>query len=231
MPRTPQLLAQLVGVLPLAAGAQTWHPAADVRPVAPRHSHRAVEVWAGGSTRSPALGVLGRIRDQRLTLVAGRLTRQLVASRAVALDYTVDVVPVVLLSPPVQRTVPAGPICPHGPRCVGNGIGVRTGGAHGVGASPLGITAVLRPASALQLRLGATGGVLWFDRAVPTTAATRLNFTAAAEAGVQLVDRRDRGVLVVYRFHHLSNAGTGAENPGIASHVLSLGARWRLGHR
>jgi hypothetical protein len=31
----------------------------------------------------------------------------------------------------------------------------------------------------------------------------------------------------MYRFHHISNAGIGFDNSGLASHMLSLGARWR----
>ena len=33
------------------------------------------------------------------------------------------------------------------------------------------------------------------------------------------------GILVMYRFHHLSNAGTGYDNSALASHMISLGAR------
>jgi hypothetical protein len=69
-----------------------------------------------------------------------------------------------------------------------------------------------------------------FDRAVPTIISTRFNFTASVEAGLQLLTRSGNGLLVVYRFHHLSNAGTGYDNSALASHVLSLGARWRTGN-
>jgi hypothetical protein len=37
------------------------------------------------------------------------------------------------------------------------------------------------------------------------------------------------GPVLAYRFHHISNGGRAEENVAIASHVLSLGMRWRLG--
>ena len=40
--------------------------------------------------------------------------------------------------------------------------------------------------------------------------------------------RREPGITVSYRFHHLSNASTAGENPGLASHLVSIGIHgWR----
>jgi hypothetical protein len=60
---------------------------------------------------------------------------------------------------------------------------------------------------------------------VPTTAASRVNFVATAEAGVRVVVSRSYELTAVYRFHHLSNAGM-AENSALASQLFSLGVRW-----
>ena len=54
---------------------------------------------------------------------------------------------------------------------------------------------------------------------------------ALAEAGVRVQLPRGPGLVVAYRFHHLSNGGTAPDNYAVASHVLSAGVRWRLGRR
>jgi len=183
----------------------------------------SLEGWAGYSTRSADIGFLGNMPNQRLALGAVRVGRRVAAGRRAALEYTAEIVPFAVLSPPAHVLGP--PSCPTKQPCA-----VRSeASAHGRGVTPVGLTVIFRPAHALQLRLGATGGGLWFDQRVPTSTATRFNFTATLESGAQLVDRHGRGVLLVYRFHHLSNGGTGQDNPGIGSHVFSVGARWRLG--
>jgi hypothetical protein len=201
-----------------------------------RHGRAGLELWAGYSASAPDLGFLGRTTGRRLALAGGRVSRALVGGRAVVVDYTADLVPLALLWQPTprRRATPPPPPCVTTYCTLGGAAGggrFADGAAYGAGLSPVGLTATFRPQRAVQLRVGGTGGMLWFDRVVPTERATRLNFTATAEAGVQVVGRSGRGLSAVYRFHHLSNAGLGAENYGLASHVVSLGTRWRLGRR
>jgi hypothetical protein len=105
--------------------------------------------------------------------------------------------------------------------------GFPRGSAYGAGFSPLGISAVYRRDRMIQPRLGAIGGMLLFDRRVPTVVSTRFNFTAMLEAGAQILNRNGDGVSLMYRFHHFSNAGIGYDNSALASHMISLGARFR----
>ena len=164
-------------------------------------------------------------------LGAARISHRLKTRPGYALDYTLDFIPLAMASPPLDfetghpRRRPPRP----GQECESTSFRCRfpEGSAYGAGISPLGVTAVYRRDRALQFRLGATGGALWFDRRVPTVISTRFNFTATLEAGAQILNRNGAGVLLVYRFHHLSNAGTGFDNSALASHVISLGARWR----
>jgi hypothetical protein len=220
----------VVALAPLAVGnAQMTH--ADS--LADRSGDRATEFWAGYSPRSPKWGVLGNRPGMSFGLAAARVTRRIKTKARYALDYTIDFVPVALSSPPlgytqvfegapqpgpVSRTLCTVPLvgCPFPP-----------GSAYGAGVSPLGITAVYRRDRVFQPRIGATGGFLLFDRAVPTVVSTKFNFTATIEGGTQILNKRGDGVLLVYRFHHLSNAGTGYDNSALASHVISVGARFR----
>jgi len=222
--------------LPLAAGAQAAPASAEADHAdsavtgADRRGTLGVEVWAGASRTSARLGFLGAAPDLGFTIAAIRVTRSLHRSPRVAFDYTADLVPVAHLT---RRVVTIGSrtriVCRRAETCrtIADDILLK-GSADGVGVSPLGLTAVLRPTRALEVGFGSTGGVMWFDERVPTSGAAQLNFTATAEAGVGLVDRRGVGPFLMYRFHHISNGGRADENSAIASHLVSLGMRWRL---
>jgi hypothetical protein len=222
----------LLAAAPLAARAQAISAPASVDSVEPvdRRGALGLEVWAATAHTSARLGFLGTAPDLGLTLGAIRVTRTLHRTPRVAFDYAVDFVPVAHLT---RRVVTIGSrtriVCRRTETCrsVDDDILLK-GSADGVGVSPLGLTAVLRPTRALEVGFGGTGGVMWFDERVPTSGAAQLNFTATAEAGVGLIDRRGIGPFLMYRFHHISNGGRASENSAIASHLVSLGMRWRL---
>src|SRR6266700_2533183 len=67
------------------------------------------------------------------------------------------------------------------------------------------------------------GGGLAFARAMPEPAARSLNFLGSAGAGLRFGSRDRRSLIIGYRFTHLSNANTAAENPGFNAHVFYLG--------
>jgi hypothetical protein len=211
-------------VFPFAANAQTILPDA---PAADRSGFRATEFWAGFSNRSPKWGVLGNRPGMSFGLAAARTTWRVKTTPGYALDYTIDFIPAALSSPPLGfEGEDTGLYLRAQESCL---VSCRfpSGSAFGAGVSPLGLTAVYRRDRMIQPRLGFAGGMLLFDRAVPTVISTRFNFTAAIEAGAQILNRNGDGVLIVYRFHHLSNAGTGYDNSALASHVISVGARFK----
>ena len=185
-----------------------------------------MEYWAGFSNRSPKWGVLGNRPGMSFGIAAARTAWRLKTTPHYAIDYTVDFIPVALSSPPLDFDLQAAVIEFGGRGCL---VSCRfpSGSAYGAGISPFGFTATYRRNRMIQPRIGFAGGALLFDRAVPTVISTRFNFTAAIEAGAQILNRNGDGLLLVYRFHHLSNAGTGYDNSALASHVISLGARFR----
>lgn len=78
------------------------------------------------------------------------------------------------------------------------------------------------------LRLDARGvyaqtavGGLWAADNIPTAQARKFNVTLEAGGGVEL-HRLQLG----YKWHHLSNAGSRASNPGIDAHLFYAG--WRV---
>lgn len=193
---------------------------------------RELEIWGGLAQGSPRLGVLGETPNMNFAMVALRISqpvRRLSSPHRTTMMH-LDIIPFALLSPPyTSLTGPNAADCRPGALCLEpatNAPGLfPNGSAVGVGITPLGITTHFREDRRISPSLGVTGGALLFDRAAPTTAGARFNYTAALEAGVR-IGRPDRtGVVITYRFHHISNAGMARENPGVASHLLSFGLR------
>lgn len=218
-------------ILPVAALVATASAEAQApRDATERAGLRTSEIWVGYSNRSPKLGVLGNRPGMSFGLAAFRLTHRWKTREAYAVDYTFDFIPIAMSSPPLGfglEDTGGRPMVQPGCELKVFGCRFENGSAVGAGFSPLGLTAVYRRDRMLQYRLGATGGVLMFDRRVPTVISTRFNFTATLEAGAQLVNRNGDGVLLTYRFHHLSNAGIGYDNSALASNMISVGLRWR----
>jgi opacity protein-like surface antigen len=75
---------------------------------------------------------------------------------------------------------------------------------------------------------GAVGGV-WFTRQVPVLHSSGFNFTFQVGGGLQWQRSPRTRVRLGYKFHHLSNARTGDENPGIDANVLLVGVERTLG--
>lgn len=232
-PRSPQRgtngisLAIRLGVLLLACAVPLQ---AQDRPV----HDRALEVWGGLASNSPRWGLLGASPEMNFGVLAVRLSRTLTArtrapQRAI-IEYTFDLIPLAVLSTPFVSARGLGLECAGAALCVlpqshGSGAVFPAGSAVGLGFNPAGLTARFRPTRAVAPTVGFAVGGLLFDRAVPTTRATRFNFTASAEVGLRLGSPERQGVTLTYRFHHISNAGTSSENPGVASHLITLGIR------
>ena len=162
---------------------------------------RTVELWGGLASNSPRWGLLGASPQMNLGVVAVRFAQVV------------------------------GAPCPNADLCVfpqtdQSGQRFPNGSALGFGINAAGLTARFRPDRNVSPTVGFAVGALYFDRSVPTTRATRFNFTASGEAGLRIGPPDGRGVTVTYRFHHLSNAGTSEENPGVASHLVTLGFRF-----
>jgi hypothetical protein len=217
------LVIVLAAVLPGVASAQTPEPKGE------RESE--IELWIGLAQDSPSAGFLGAAPGMNFALVAVRLARPFgtaTASRLTTLHM--EFVPAALLSPS-YRSAHGDPQFDCGgvrlcvlPRELGPGL-FPAGSPLGHGFSPLGITTQFRRDRALSPSVGFTGGALLFNQKVPTSRGAEFNFTATLELGLR-IGRPDRTSLAVtYRLHHLSNARTAKENPGVASHLLSIGLR------
>lgn len=106
--------------------------------------------------------------------------------------------------------------------------GTTTGFCHGrewtMGAaiSPVGFQWNFRPRHKLQPYIVWHGGYMFSTQSIPIDFAGSFNFTLDVGAGVELYQSRSRSIRAEYRFHHLSNAGTAEENPGVDSGVFQV---------
>lgn len=88
---------------------------------------------------------------------------------------------------------------------------------------PLGLRVVVMPTEMVHPFVGAAAGGIYFAKPMPAANGRRFNFSAEAGAGVHVVLQAGWGIDVGFKLHHLSNAGTGEENPGLDSKVFYLG--------
>jgi opacity protein-like surface antigen len=68
----------------------------------------------------------------------------------------------------------------------------------------------------------AGGGVLFVDTQLPTMG-TKLDFSYQGGTGVQYFFRKDAALMLEYRYHHISNAGTAEPNEPLNSSKILVG--------
>ena len=104
----------------------------------------------------------------------------------------------------------------------------RTGDGHrvysyGIGGSPVGAQVNFVHFHRFEPFLTSGGGFLYFNHRMFGTS-QQFNFTAQLGGGVQLFSSNRRTALDIgYKYHHISNANLGNQNPGMDSHMLFIG--------
>ncbi|MEX2154977.1 MAG: acyloxyacyl hydrolase [Gemmatimonadaceae bacterium] len=205
------LSAGLGAVFPTPALAQTVPALA--------RNDRSIERVAGFSWFSPG-GSLGGITDRRVYLTGLRSENVLGAGRRIAVAYTMELVPLAI----VERTAPNTQWCRHdqwGRHLCRFNRSARV--AVGAGGSPLGFKLYFNRTSRVRVHAAGSAGMLFFSSEVPVYNSRRANFTFDYGGGVEIPLRNSRAVTFSYRFQHISNAGTGAYNPGLDANVVSIG--------
>jgi len=172
-------------------------------------------VWGGGAFN--ATTVFGGLTEaeasgRKLLLVGLRYGRVLAASRRVALEYTIDFIPVAVAFNNIVQTDPALPATR------------RRANTYGIGAAPTGLK-VLFGERKVKGFASVSGGFLGFTEPVPLPEATKFTFTGDADAGVQIFTGKDarRALIFGFKFHHISNAGRSETNRGLNSFVFYAG--------
>ena len=95
--------------------------------------------------------------------------------------------------------------------------------ANGVGGSPIGAQVNFVHFHRVEPFLTSGGGFLYFNHRMFGTT-QQFNFTAQLGGGVQLfTSSRRTAIDLGYKYHHISNANLGNQNPGLDSHMLFVG--------
>lgn len=236
------LLSQFV-----AAVAQTKPASIEFHTDALRTGANEYQVWSGYSPSS--LTWIGKSEARRLFMLGGGWHRVLVTGNSVAWKFTVDAVPVMLVSQPTitgQEATFTGTFpdlvfagC-NGPavtfETVQNTKGAFASPAlancphpsrrttYGFGLEPVGFDFNFRRRHKFQPVIGINGGFAIFRRDVPVANSNSFNFTFSLRGGMQIFTSQSRSVTIGYRFHHISNANTGNPfNPGIDSNFIYAG--------
>ncbi len=171
--------------------------------------------WAGGAFKATTLfGGLteAEARDRKLFLGAFRYGRTLVANDSVALQYTLDAIPVALAT--------------------GNIVSINTVGAvttfqrettYGAGLTPLGLQLDFANGSRVHAFVHVNGGGLIFSKSLPLPDAGRFAFVGEAGTGVRIFTSERRAVTLGMRFHHISNGDRAGSNRGLNQFVFYAG--------
>ena len=99
--------------------------------------------------------------------------------------------------------------------------GNNTDIVYGYGISPLGYQAII-PGNRFQLHAGITSSLMLMNETFPTDKGRRINYTFDLSLGLKKAIQKNTFLSLGYRFHHISNAQTGTQNPGIDSNFLFL---------
>jgi len=173
-------------------------------------------VWGGASPASSTfIRGSGRTPDARFGIAALRYARRFNNNDTINLKYTLDLIPVAVLSFP-DRFVRTGA---NTYAFVAGNRSTR----YGAGISPLGLQANFRPRKKLQPFVEGTGGFLYFNKDVPTLTGKRFNFTANVGAGVEYQLKNGKAFTFGYKYFHISNGNRGIENPGFDNNLFYVG--------
>lgn len=93
---------------------------------------------------------------------------------------------------------------------------------YGGGVSPLGQKVNLLTHSRVQPYVAVNAGFVAFEKTVPSDHATMFNFTFEFGGGVEWNTSSGRAWSLDYRYHHVSNAGRGMDNPGVDNGTFRL---------
>lgn len=175
-------------------------------------------LWGGFSPDSSTVFKgTGRTPDARFGIVAVRYSRRFNNSDKVNLKYTFDAVPLAVLNYPDVRI----------PTLVTAGSTFQVQSVRetrrAFGIAPLGLQVNFRPRKKYQPFIGASGGLLYFNKTTPNFIGTRFNFTADVGGGLEIRLKEKRALTVGYKYYHISNGNRGIENPGVDNNLFYIG--------
>ncbi len=168
--------------------------------------------WAGGSfAATTAFGGLtdAEAADRKFFLAAFRYGRTFVANDSMALQYTLDVIPIAVATGNVSSSTTVGPITTF-----------QRDTSYGAGVTPLGLQLDFANGSRVHPFVHVNGGLLFFNESVPLPDSGSLALVGEAGGGVRIFTSERRAVTLGVRFHHISNGDRSGSNRGLNQFVI-----------
>jgi hypothetical protein len=212
-PLTLLLFFVLLLVVPESAAQQANVSAGQQSSGVSENRRNEFGMWGGISFDAPTW--IGKTPDARFGNIGLRYGRVLAANDNLAFSWTIDAVPVAVLSVNRFTIVPTG----SGSFTVQR----RREHTYGAGLSPIGLKLNFRRMQTLQPFASGTAGFLYFSKDVPVTGAARFNFTFDFGGGIDLVRESRRAITVGYKYQHISNGDRSPINPGVDVQLIYVG--------
>jgi hypothetical protein len=175
--------------------------------------------WGGGAfTATTIFGGLtdAEASDRRFVIAAFRYGRTLAANRSMALQYTLDAIPLAIATGNIESstTVTTGTT---------SVTTFRRDTAYGVGVTPLGLQLDFANGSRVKPFIHLNGGLLVFNESVPLPDSGKLALVGETGAGLRIFTSERRAVSLGVRFHHISNGDRAGANRGLNQFIFYAG--------
>ena len=172
--------------------------------------------WAGFSPKATTIfeGLRkDEAEDRKFFIAALRYGRTLAANDSLALQYTIDAVPVAVATGVIvsRMTSPTGVDT------------FRRETAYGAGLTPIGLQLDFANGAKVHPFVHVNGGFLYFNKEVPIEDSGHFAFVGEAGGGVRIFTSERRAVNIGVRFHHISNGDTSGSNRGLNQFVIYAG--------
>ena len=181
-----------------------------------KHGDTEFGFWGGVSPKATTIfGGLhdDEAEDRKFFIAALRYGRTLAANDSLALQYTLDAVPLAVATGVIvsRTTSPSGVDT------------FRRETAYGAGFTPLGLQLDFANGSKVHPYAHVNGGFLYFNKSVPIEDAGRFAWVGEAGGGLRIFTSERRAVSVGVRFHHISNGDRQGSNRGLNQFVIYAG--------
>ncbi len=212
-PLTLSLFFVLLFIVPESVAQQANEAAGQQSSGAGENRRNEFGIWGGISFDAPTW--IGKTPDAKFGNIGLRYGRVLAANDNLAFSWTIDAVPVAVLSVDRFTFVPTGP----------GSFTVQRHRDHtyGAGLSPIGLKLNFRRSQTLQPFASGTAGFLYFSKDVPVPGAKRFNFTFDFGGGIDIVRESRRAITVGYKYQHISNGDRSPINPGVDVQLIYVG--------
>lgn len=172
--------------------------------------------WAGFSPKATTVFAglhEDEAADRKFFIAALRYGRTLAANDSLALQYTLDAIPLAVATGTIvsRTTSPSGVDT------------FRRETAYGAGVTPLGLQLDFANGSKVHPFIHVNGGLIVFNKSVPIEDAGHLALVGEAGGGVRIFTSERRAVNIGVRFHHISNGDRSGSNRGLNQFVIYAG--------